>query len=291
MTDTSFRPTAHRNARPDGRTPSHRPLAQELLDRGIVLAEEWAELSADAQARMLALTDPDAALSALAGRHLLTPFQADMIRHGRRDELVIASYRLLEPLGRGGMGEVYQAEHRYLRRAVAIKILSGRHAGNTRLTDRFLWEARAVARLRHPNIVSCLDAGREPPSTPGGPARDYLVMDLVLGADLEATVTERGVLPVNRAAGVFRQVADALAEAHRVGIVHRDVKPSNIMVTPDWHARVLDFGLAHQADRDVTEPGTVLGTIGYMARSRPATRPGWTGGPTCTRSGRPCSWP
>jgi response regulator RpfG family c-di-GMP phosphodiesterase len=236
-----------------------------LLENTILLQEEWDELPAVAKAMILQLQDPHELLSALVERHLLTRFQADMLREGNSRELTIGHYRLLEPLGHGGMGVVYRAEHIHLRRPVAIKVMATRYQGNDLLRERFSMEARTVARLQHPNIVSCLDAGRDGPNEPGGPVRDYYVMDLVSGADLEETVRNGGPIAVHRAAWLFKQVAEALAEAHRIGLVHRDIKPPNILVTPDWKAKLLDFGLAYYPSRQLTEPGTLLGSIGYMA--------------------------
>lgn len=256
---------------PEPRTREGHPLpvlagspVRSLLDCGVLLAEEWDDLPTETRTELLAITDPETARAALVARHLLTRFQADAIRVGNVADLTIGHYRILEPLGHGGMGVVYRAEHRHLRRPVAIKVMSDRCAGNQRLLDRFNLEARAVARLQHPNIVACLDAGHDT-SRPRGPSREYYVMDLVPGADLQATVAHGGPLPVHRAADLFRQVAEALAEAHRVGLVHRDIKPSNILVTPDWRAKILDFGLARHPSRQMTEPGVILGTIGYMA--------------------------
>ncbi|MDY3559264.1 protein kinase [Gemmata sp. JC673] len=251
-----------RRAAPD---PPQRAPVLELLASGVLLREEWDELPAEVRAELAGQTDTDAALAALMGRHLLTRFQADAVRAGNGASLLLGHYRLLEPLGQGGMGLVYRAEHRHLRRPVALKVLTERHAGDARLSNRFFLEARAVARLQHPNIVSCLDAGREGPLRPGGPAREYYVMDLVPGADLQATVAGGGPLPVHRAAGLCRQVAEALAEAHRHGLVHRDIKPPNILVTPDWKAKVLDFGLARHSAQELTEPGVLIGSVGYMA--------------------------
>lgn len=237
----------------------------DLLSGGILLREEWDELPDETQNELLALAALDAALAALVSRHLLTGFQADVVREGNAASLLLGHYRLLEPLGSGGMGVVYRAEHRHLRRPVALKVMTERHAGNARISSRFFLEARAVARLQHPNIVGCLDAGREEPLRPGGPVREYYVMDLVPGADLQATVAASGPLPVHRAAALFRQVAEALAEAHRHGLVHRDIKPPNILVTPDWKAKVLDFGLARHSAQELTEPGVLIGSVGYMA--------------------------
>jgi response regulator RpfG family c-di-GMP phosphodiesterase len=237
----------------------------DLIERGIVLREEWAELPAEVQAELSAVADRDAALAALVGRHLITRFQADEVRAGGADALIVGHYRVLEPLGRGGMGVVYRAEHRHLRRPVALKVMTDRHAANARSINRFFLEARAVARLQHPNIVTCLDAGTDGPREAGGPVREYYVMDLVPGSDLQATVADAGPLPVHRAAALFRQVAEALGEAHRHGLVHRDIKPSNVLVTPDWKAKVLDFGLARHPSRELTEPGLLVGSVGYMA--------------------------
>src|SRR5262249_1548644 len=131
--------------------------------------------------------------------------------------------------------------------------------------NRFYAEARAVARLQHPNIITCFDAGRIRRPGPTPLFRDYFVMELVHGLDLFALVRERGPLPPHRVCDLFRQVAEALGEAHRHGLIHRDMKPPNVLVTPDWQAKVLDFGLARMPQRNVTEPGTLLGTVGYMA--------------------------
>ncbi|MBX9579226.1 MAG: protein kinase [Gemmataceae bacterium] len=236
-----------------------------LLDSQLVLPEEWDEVPAGERDELARLTGVDALIARLAHRHLLTPFQADAVRDGNAGDLVLGHYRLLDVLGQGGMGTVYRAEHLQLRRQVALKVMARAVEGNQRLLNRFYAEARAVARLQHPNIVTCFDAGRVLRSGPGGAARDYFVMEFIPGQDLYAHVREKGPLSPHRACDLFRQVADALAEAHRHGLVHRDLKPANILVTPDWQAKVLDFGLARLPNRNVTEAGTLLGTVGYMA--------------------------
>jgi response regulator RpfG family c-di-GMP phosphodiesterase len=232
-----------------------------LIEQWVVLPEEWDELPADARA---AIADPTGdLLDRLVDNHLLTNFQADKVREGGAGELVLGHYRLIDVLGRGGMGTVYRAEHLHLRRQVAVKVMARTAETNPRLLHRFYAEARAVAKLQHPNIVACLDAGRH--ARPGTPPRDYFVMELIPGQDLHNGVATGGPLPPNRACELFRQIAEALAEAHRFGLVHRDIKPSNILLTPDWQAKLLDFGLALQPQNRVTEPGLLLGTIGYMA--------------------------
>jgi response regulator RpfG family c-di-GMP phosphodiesterase/serine/threonine protein kinase len=246
-------------------TPAHVLLAR-LLDVLVVLPEEWDELPAADRDEITSVRTQDVLLDRLLGRHLLTPFQADAVRAGQADDLVLGQYRLLDLLGRGGMGTVYRAEHLHLRREVAIKVMARDLDTNSRVQHRFYAEARSVARLQHPNIVACLDAGRADRLAPGGGvARDYFVMELVPGRDLDTLLRDAGPLSPRRACDLFRQVADALAEAHRHGLVHRDIKPSNVLVTPDWQAKVLDFGLARLPRQNVTEPGTLLGTVGYMA--------------------------
>jgi eukaryotic-like serine/threonine-protein kinase len=159
----------------------------------------------------------------------------------------LGPYEILAPVGAGGMGEVWKARDTRLDRMVAVKKLNGQHL------QRFEKEARAVAALNHPNICQLYDVGP-----------DYLVLEFVEGRTL------RGPLPVDEAVRLAIQIAEALQEAHRRGISHRDLKPGNIMVTPDGAVKLLDFGLAKQAptigsDATLTMEGTVMGTAAYMA--------------------------
>lgn len=236
-----------------------------LLDQWIVLPEEWDELPASVRADLSGIERVEGLLPKLVDRHLLTRYQAEMVRKNRGAELLIGHYRILEAIGRGGMGVVYRAEHLHLRRQVAIKVMAHAVEDNPRLLHRFYLEARSVARLQHPNIVACLDAGRHRLSDSVSAIREYFVMELVPGEDLLNLVHEKGAIPVHQAAALFRQVAEALAEAHRHGLIHRDIKPSNIIVTPDWQAKLLDFGLALHPRPQMTDPGTLLGTVGYMS--------------------------
>ena len=245
--------------------PAAQTLLAWLLDSLIVLPEEWDELPPRDREDIAYMTHTEPLVARLVHRHLLTPFQADLVRRGSGDELILGHYRLLDVLGQGGMGTVYRAEHLHLRRQVALKVMSRALEGNPRLLHRFYAEARAVARLQHPHIVGCTDAGRVVKPGPNGLARDYFVMEFIPGQDLYGLIREKGPLTPHRCCDLFRQVADALSEAHRHGLVHRDIKPSNVLVTPDWQAKVLDFGLARLPHRNVTEPGTLLGTVGYMA--------------------------
>jgi response regulator RpfG family c-di-GMP phosphodiesterase len=257
VSDTAFLPPSQRPAAPPD------SLLNRLLDGWVVLPEDWEETPDAVRAELASLPTPDPLLTRLVDHHLLTPYQTECVRRGMEAELVLGQYRLLEPIGRGGMGAVYRAEHVHLRREVAVKVLSRSMGANPRLSHRFYAEARAVSRLQHPNIVACLDAGRH--HRPGLAPRDYYVMELIPGTDLQEAVRLRGPLPTGRVCDLFRQVAEGLAEAHRLGLVHRDIKPSNVLVTPDWQAKLLDFGLALQPSHRMTEPGTLLGTVGYMA--------------------------
>jgi response regulator RpfG family c-di-GMP phosphodiesterase/tRNA A-37 threonylcarbamoyl transferase component Bud32 len=248
---------------PDG--PRIAQFLNELLDQSVILPEEWEELDPGSREDIPALHTQAEVLKKLESLHLITHYQAETIRKGCLRDLRLGHYRILGMLGRGGMGVVYRAENTFLRREVAVKVFANSHLSCTKQLRRFYAEARAVARLHHPNLVACLDAGRDEPIDPTAPGRDYFVMEMVNGEDLYSHLRENGPLTLERACDLFQQVAEALVEAHKHGLIHRDLKPSNIMVTPDWQAKLLDFGLAMHPHNRLTEPGTLLGTIGYMA--------------------------
>src|SRR5262245_26363278 len=179
----------------------------------------------------------------------------------------LGHYRLDDAIGRGGMGEVYRAFDTKLNRPVAVKVLRESSAERQRSVLRFLREARAASALNHPNIVTIHDVGE----TPSG--SHYIVQELVEGRTLRSLLDEPMALA--RAIDIGRQVARALAAAHAAGIVHRDVKPENVMVRADGYVKVLDFGLARVADpaggshsthtNQDTAPDTLLGTTAYMS--------------------------
>ena len=172
-----------------------------------------------------------------------------------------------------GMGVIYLAEHIRMRRRVAIKTLTFTEDQDERLRLRFDAEMRAVAQLRHQNIVTPIDFGEEHSPNPDIGSLHYFVMEYLPGEDLEALIHGKGPLTPDRACRLAHQVADALNEAHSHQLIHRDIKPSNILVTPEGSAKLLDFGLARSARARLTEPGSVLGTLGYMApeQARDAT--------------------
>ena len=136
---------------------------------------------------------------------------------------------------------------------------------NQKLLLRFFTEMRTVAQLQHPNIVAAIDAGEAAGTNPDDPTLHYFVMEYVPGQDLEQLVEQQGPLPVAKACDFAHQIASALAEPHKHNLVHRDLKPSNVLITPDEQAKLLDFGLARHFRHRHTEPGTLLGTLDYMA--------------------------
>jgi serine/threonine-protein kinase len=183
----------------------------------------------------------------------------------------LGPYEILAPLGAGGMGEVYRARDTRLDRTVAVKVLPARFVGDPDALARFEREARAVAALSHPNILSIHDFG-----TDQGVA--YAVTELLEGKTLRERL-EAGPLPARKAIEYAVQTAHGLAAAHEKGIVHRDLKPENVFVTNDGRVKILDFGLARLTARELsgaslteartatvgTEPGVVMGTLGYMS--------------------------
>jgi response regulator RpfG family c-di-GMP phosphodiesterase len=240
-------------------------LIEELLSSSLLLAEDWEALPEGLQQRVLWGSDPDKALAMLVHHGLLTDYQAARVKSCSLFGLVLGNFRVLDRLGAGGMAVVFKAEHIHMRQPVAIKVLPLHHDEGALLQTRFFGEMRAIAKLRHPNIVAATDAGRLASPHAEQPSLLYLVMEYVAGQDLEEYVTARGPLPAAKACNLAHQVACALAETHRFQLVHRDIKPSNIMVTPEEVAKLLDFGLARSFSTRLTTPGAVLGTLDFMA--------------------------
>src|SRR5918999_1013967 len=186
-------------------------------------------------------------------------------------ERLAERYHLLTRLAGGGMGEVYRAHDELLDRAVAVKVLQPQLASDPEFVERFRAEARAAARLSHPNVVAVHDWGRE------GDDRYFMVMEYVAGTDLRDVLVSRGCLEPAQAAEIVASICDALQRAHRAGLVHRDVKPENVLLARDGTVKVADFGIAVVADVDRTMPGGVIpGTLRYLA---PEQAQGWEASP------------
>jgi formylglycine-generating enzyme required for sulfatase activity/serine/threonine protein kinase len=212
----------------------------------------------------------------------LTKFQAQAVYQRKTRGLVLGNYVVLDRIGRGGMGQVYKAHHQRLDRVVALKILPSASKKSEEAIGRFHREARAIARLAHPNIVTVHDADE-------ADGVHFFVMEYAAGSDLFALVDKHGPLSVGDAVDYVLQAAEALEYAHDRGIVHRDVKPANLLLEPGGTVKVLDMGLARldeslgadeaaketvrqeggQAtvpdDQGLTRTGELLGTIDYMA--------------------------
>lgn len=169
-------------------------------------------------------------------------------------------YRILGTLGCGGMSEVYLSQDELLGREVALKVLSEQYAEDEEFVERFAREARSAAALSHPNIASVYDRGRSPDG------RYYIVMEHVCGGTLAEHLARKGPLPAPTAAAVAGQIASALAAAHAESVVHRDVKPQNVLVTGEGDAKIADFGIARAAGAaSVSQTGHILGTARYMS--------------------------
>jgi serine/threonine protein kinase len=195
----------------------------------------------------------------------LTKFQAEEVYRGRGHLLTLGNYLLLDLIGAGGMGRVYKAKHRRMDRLVAVKILPPAMTKEKSAIARFEREAKAAAKLRHPNIVAADDADC-------ASGIHFLVMEYMEGQDLYAYVKKHGPLSVEDATNYTIQVAHGLEYAHKKGVIHRDIKPANLLLSHDNTVKILDMGLARlnttEDDMpltDLTSTGVILGTIDYMA--------------------------
>jgi formylglycine-generating enzyme required for sulfatase activity len=175
-----------------------------------------------------------------------------------KDTLIAGKYKIIEEIGRGGMGIVFKAEDIRLQRTVALKFLPANLADSAELKERFLIEARAAAALSHPNICVIHEVGESE-------ERPYIAMEYVEGETLRDKIKKKS-LPTEQVLAITSQVAAGLAEAHGKGIIHRDIKSANIMVTPKGQAKVMDFGLAKlRGGSSLTRSQTTLGTVAYMS--------------------------
>jgi serine/threonine protein kinase len=174
-------------------------------------------------------------------------------------DVVAERYELEELVGTGGMSSVYRAKDLLLERRVALKILHDTYGADASTVERFRREARAVAQLSHPNIVTVIDRGEDE-------HRQFIVFEYVDGENLKELIERTGRLPVRRALELAVQIGRALAFAHQAGLVHRDVKPQNVLLNGDGEPKVTDFGIARSLDVEgMTQTGTVMGTSNYIA--------------------------
>ena len=255
--------------------PDQAALVKSLIESGILSAEDATLFSRSAGGPDT--HDPGkpqsdsgrSVLEKLESMGRLSSFQSEAIEREGPAGLLLGDYILIDRLGIGGMGEVYRAVHRIMRREVAIKRLKTSHLNVPGLATRFIREVRAAAKLVHPNIVTAYDAGEDASGC-------YLVMEYVQGRDLAQTVREHGPIAADRAAELLLQAARALDHAHQAGIIHRDIKPANFLIDQTTGTlKLLDLGLArieqtiaeadHSEQLTLTHADQIVGTLAYMA--------------------------
>ncbi len=200
-------------------------------------------------------------------RGWLTPYQVNQLFQGRVRQLILGSFVLLERIGEGGMGQVFKARHRKLGRIDALKVIRKERLTSNDAVRRFQREIRAAAQLSHPNIVRALDADEDD-------GTHFFAMEYIEGVDLAKYVKQKGPLPVETACDFIRQAAEGIQHAHERGMVHRDIKPHNLLLVTETNAvKVLDMGLARLrsdangelSSTSLTEQGVVMGTPDYIA--------------------------
>ncbi|MFG0332076.1 MAG: serine/threonine-protein kinase, partial [Maioricimonas sp. JB049] len=235
---------------------------------GLVPTKRLDAALADCTRSGVDMHDAPAIAEALIQRSALTGWQAEKLLQGKFKGFVLGRYRLQNLLGRGEMSSVYLAEHVRMKRRCAIKVLPAARVRDTSYLGRFYREAEAVATLDHPNIVRAYDVDDE---VEAGTEIHFLVMEYVEGVSLEKLLEEKREFPIIEAVDYIRQAAEGLAHAHENGLIHRDIKPGNLLINRQGVVKLLDLGLARFFKSEEEESLTikhdekVLGTADYLA--------------------------
>jgi serine/threonine-protein kinase len=182
------------------------------------------------------------------------------------DTIIDGRYRVIRRLGSGGMADVYQAQDQQLGRQVALKLLYRHFAEDEQFVERFRREASSAAGLQHPNIVGIYDRGE-------WNGTYYIAMEYIEGRTLKDVIRERGPAPPEAAVDIVLQILRAARFAHQRGIVHRDIKPHNVLIDDDGRVKVTDFGIARAGASDMTETGLIMGTSQYLSPEQAQGKP------------------
>lgn len=240
---------------------------QKLTDSGLLSAAEFKEFC-DTLPADYELQRAEDLGRELVDKRLLTEYQVQALTTDGATPLIVGDYVVYEQIGAGGMGVVFKAQHRRMKRDVALKMLPTHFCQDESALRRFEREVELVSKLNHPNIVTALDAREEH-------GHHFLIMEFVQGQPLSTLVHDQGVLPVDRALDYVIQAAVGLQHAHQLGVIHRDIKPANLMITEEGVIKILDMGLARVAltggselehsTHDLTNAGVVVGTLDYVS--------------------------
>jgi serine/threonine-protein kinase len=245
------------------RTESVPPELLPLIRRSAILMDrQFEELRAKVSSGEYP-SETRALAERLVAERILTEFQARRLLRNKTHGLIVGRYVILERLGAGGRGRVFQAQHRLMGRLVALKIIAPEIASRASSIARFYREMRLIGRLDHPNVIRAFDADQVGDLL-------YIVMEYVAGRSLDHVLEDRGALPAAEVVDYMAQAARGLAHAHQRGIVHRDVKPANLLLSDQGQVKVLDLGLSALMEVDsaasyATAAGMIVGTVHYMS--------------------------
>jgi len=239
-----------------------RALLLDLVNSGLMPRADVPRFIRALGDRVGNITTKTRAADALVQLGFLTDFQSNRALNDQYFGTVFGPYRVMEKLGSGTVGTVYLGEHTFLKRSVAIKVMPGDGYDDPLVVERFIQEAQALASLKHPHVVAALDAGLLANDTE---SQWYLVLEPVLGGDLEQYIYNNGTQPLEQVARWGWQAAQGLHAAHEAGLIHRDVKPSNMLLTESLQLKISDFGLVRRYDTTLTPQKSVIGSLEFLS--------------------------